>query len=411
MNPQFTVQYADMSFRSRGKSLADSEFLSDLAKESKDGVKLRKALLFAWKNFAPLNGEFVYNGKCRIEKVILPPSDIVFLSFVYIAGYSNAGKDEKVAWSLAFTYKGVPFGFSLEKFGLRLYHHKDFTPAEGLLEEMLRSLGRAMKIIAKLCQPVIDQQVTSGNVTIANSFVELSNMYAYFREQASRNFAPLKPKPPDAKIDSIGAALTTAWRRRNHGNYNASAMIDTYFSRLEHLLIIILPFVDYDRTKHNLVNLMGAVWSDKFKAAFDLSKDTTARRVYERLIDLRERHRNPISHGNFKKDGKSLFFHFPHGAISCHLSESERSNSIIKFDATEFEAVCSLLDDVDSFFEKGPAEFGSQYAKAGWTLPLMITHSSGTKQRRRITRVWKNSSTTNPRSPACTSTWIGRNSS
>lgn len=189
-------------------------------------------------------------------------------------------------------------------------------------------------------------------------------MYAYFREQAARNFAPPKANP-DGKIESIGTALATVWRKRNHGNYNASAMIDTYFSRLEHLLIIILPFMNYDGTKHNLVNLMGAVWSDKFKAVFDLSKDATARRVYESLIDLRERHRNPISHGNFKKDGKSLFFHFPRGAISCQLSESERSNSITRLDSAEFEAVCSLLDEVDSFFENGPAEFGYRYAKSG----------------------------------------------
>lgn len=170
LRKQFTVQFADMAFKSRGNSsLIENEFLSELAKESKNGSKLHKALLFAWKNFAPLNGEFVYNGSCRIETVTLPPSDIIFLTFVYVAGYSYAGKGEKVAWSTAFTYKGVPFGFSLQKFGLRLYHHKDFTPAEGLPEEMLRALGRAMKIIAKLCQPLIDEQVTSDNVTIANS--------------------------------------------------------------------------------------------------------------------------------------------------------------------------------------------------------------------------------------------------
>ena len=69
MNPQFTVQYADMTFKSKGKSsLAENEFLAELAKESKDGVKLHKALQFAWKNFAPLNGEFVYNSRCRIER-------------------------------------------------------------------------------------------------------------------------------------------------------------------------------------------------------------------------------------------------------------------------------------------------------------------------------------------------------
>jgi hypothetical protein len=142
-------------------------------------------------------------------------------------------------------------------------------------------------------------------------------------------------------------------------------MIDAYFSRLEHFLVVILPFVDYDR--YDLVRLMGAVWSDKFKAVFDLTKDVTARTLLERLVALRERYRNPVSHGNFQKDGKSLFFHFPAGAISCHLSSTaaERSNSITKLDGPEFEKICSLLDEVDAFFETGPAGSGYQYAKSG----------------------------------------------
>ena len=232
-------------------------------------------------------------------------------------------------------------------------------------------------------------------------------MYAYFREQASRNFAPPKPNP-DGKIESIGTALATVWRKRNHGNYNASAMIDAYFSRLEHLLIIILPFMNYDGTKHNLVNLMGAVWSDKFKAVFDLSKDATARRVYESLIDLRERHRNPISHGNFKKDGKSLFFHFPRGAISCQLSESERSNSITRLDSADSKRCARCWMRWIHFSKMVRQSLATGMPRAGWTLPSMTTPSSNTRMRRRIMRVSKNTSTTNPRSPACTSTWIGR---
>ena len=67
----------------------------------------------------------------------LPPSDMIFLTFVAIAEHSHAGKFEKVAWSVAFTYKSIPFAFSLQKFGLKLYHHKDFSPPEDLPKEML----------------------------------------------------------------------------------------------------------------------------------------------------------------------------------------------------------------------------------------------------------------------------------
>jgi hypothetical protein len=105
-----------------------------------------------------------------------------------------------------------------------------------------------MKIVAKLFQPLVNEQIRSGR-TIANSFLQLDKMYRYFREQAEENFAPQEPKVQLIGVGvGIGSALTELWRRRDAANYNASAMIDAYFSRLEHLLILILPFINYDRT-------------------------------------------------------------------------------------------------------------------------------------------------------------------
>jgi hypothetical protein len=209
-NPEFTVQQVDIGFNSRGKTISESKFLTELAKEAEDGEKLRTALIHAWKHFGPFVGHFLFNDTGLISRshsleaskslLELPPSDMVFLTFVAIAEHSHAGKFEKVAWSIAFIYKSIPFAFSLQKFGLKLYHHKDFSPAEGLVQEMLRALIRAMKIIAKLCQPLVNEQIRSGNVTIANSFLQLDQMYRYFREQAEENFAP-KPSPSEPSYD------------------------------------------------------------------------------------------------------------------------------------------------------------------------------------------------------------------
>jgi hypothetical protein len=98
---------------------------------------------------------------------------------------------------------------------------------------------------------------------------------------------------------------------------------------------------------------MGAVWSEKFKSVFDLSRDAAARRLYEKLIALRERNRNPISHGNVQKDGKSLYFHFPAGAISCQLSSTvaEQSNSITKLSESKFKDLCAFFDELDTFLK------------------------------------------------------------
>jgi hypothetical protein len=357
-------QQVDIGFKSGGTALAESKFLTVLAEEAKDGIKLRKALIFALKDFAPYSGDFLFNNECRIESSNLPPSDMVFLTLVNVSGYSHAGRFEKVAWSVAFTYKSIPFTFSLQKFGLRLYRHKDAFPAPTLAEEMLAALAKGMGIVAKLFEPIVLSQVASGNVTVANSFPQLDNMYTYFREQAKRNLA-FKRRPSTPKIENLGKLLTTSFHKRAAGNYNAIAMIDAYFSRLEHLLIILLPFGNYDRTKHDLVHLMGSLWSEKFKTVFDVNKNAAAKALFDRLVTLRERYRNPVSHGNFQKGGRSLFFHFPTGAISCHLSSTERSGSVVRLDQPAYEKICALFDEVDAFLEAGAAKFGYRYAKSG----------------------------------------------
>ncbi len=355
----------DIAFKSGGRKLADSEFLRELAKAAERGDKLREALLFAMKDFEPYNGDFLMNQEARLSMPNFPPADMVFLTFVNLCGHTYAGRFEKVAWSIAFTYKSVPFAFSLQKFGLRLYHGKDASPTQELCEEMIRALSKAMVIIAKLMEPVVAAQVSAGNVTIANSFPQLNNMYGYFRKQAKEHF---EVKPPNSDgPQNLGALLSAAMLRDSAAGFNTVAMIDAYFSRLEHLLVILLAFCGYERDKHDLIRIVSGFWSDKYKTIFNLETDATAKNLYDRLSQLRERQRNPIAHGNFQKDGKSLYFHFGGvGAISCHLSNSEdRPKALFFADRFDFEKACALFDELDKYLAEGIAKYGFRYASSG----------------------------------------------
>jgi len=124
-------------FNSNGKHQSESEFLIDLSTQVHNGKKLRESFLQRFKHIEPYVGEFAFHDGCGILGHEFPSSEAVFLSLVYMAGYSYAGKFEKVAWSVAFKFKGVPFCFSLEKFGLRAYRHREHTPSDELIEEML----------------------------------------------------------------------------------------------------------------------------------------------------------------------------------------------------------------------------------------------------------------------------------
>jgi hypothetical protein len=352
-NPKSVV--VDIGLKSCGNKLADNKFLSALAEGTKDGAKLRKCLFFVMKDFAPYTGDFLFDHRELIELPNLPQADMVFLTLVNIFGNSYSGKFEKVAWSVAFCYKAIPFIFSLQKFGLRLYHHKSASPSFEFSKEMLRALCKAIDIVGKLMEPFVLEQIAAGNVTLANSFPMLNNMYQYFRQQAEKNF----------KFKS--RSLPLAFQRETVACFNTNAMIDAYFSRFEHLLVILLIFVNYDREKRNLKKVISDFWSEKFKMIFNLKNDIRANSLYDRLIQIREQIRNPIAHGNFQKDGKSLYFHFfPMGAISCRLSSSEASqNFLFTADRSIYNRACALFDEVDRFLEEGVTKYGFLYAKSG----------------------------------------------
>lgn len=354
----------DIGFESSGASLEKSQFLIELAKGIPEGEKLRTALLYGMKDFGPYMGQFLFNQAGRIESEKLPPADLVFLTFVNVCEHTFGGRFEKVAWSCAFTYKTIPFAFSLQKFGLRLYHHKDAAPSIELIDDMLGALHKAMGIISKLMEPVARAQIAAGNVTIENSFCKLDNMYGYFRKQAKDNFAKLPP-PEKPEIEDLGKLLTNAFQRDAAGAYNTIAMIDAYFSRLEHLLVILLAFQRAAGSKPELLKEIAGLWSDKFKRIFPFGMPG-AKALYERLVALREKQRNPIAHGNFRKDGKSLYFHFAAaGAVSCDLTSQRTKASMFLADEEDYLAACTLFDEMDKFIAESPLRFGFLYAKSG----------------------------------------------
>jgi len=133
-------------------------------------------------------------------------------------------------------------------------------------------------------------------------------------------------------------------------------------------MILMIPFCGFEKSRHDLVHLMGDRWSNKFKVLFDLNSNPRAKICFDWLLDLRERYRNPVAHGNFLKYGKSLFFHLPViGATSSQLGSTvdKGTHSAIKIGATEFLKICSVLDYSDKFFETDSGRFGYRYAKSG----------------------------------------------
>ena len=75
--------------------------------------------------------------------------------------------------------------------------------------------------------------------------------------------------------------------------------------------------------------LAKAEWSDKYKAALDIT-DAVDKRFYDELTELRRQFRNFVAHGSFGKNGEALRFHSSAGAVPMLLPH-KRSKTAYRF--------------------------------------------------------------------------------
>ena len=339
-------------------------------------LRLMKALDYCLKEFDADKGAFTkgsaWDGKpIEVKEDQLPLPSLVFICLVMFKGYRYWGKDEKLLWTIPFKYKSYPLLLSYRKFGLQILSNSGATPPQALVKEMLKQLNKAIKITEKLVQPYADQQVKAGNVTVVNSYHKLNMMYRFFRRKAKERFrragrAPASLAP--GKTGHIAPLVNWRVKHEHEGAYYATAMIDAFFSRLEHVLVLILPFVGFDPVREDLVAFISSGWKDKFKRAFDVEGNRLAKSLYDQLDSIRERYRNPVTHGYFEKAGASLYFHVPGlYAVPVSLSKFREGLHYSFFPITEasLDEVCRVFDKTDTLLKSGAPGKGFLFARSG----------------------------------------------
>ena len=216
-------------------------------------------------------------------------------------------------------------------------------------------------------------QVRSGNVTINNQYHRLRGMYAHFRTAAENPVAAAE-SPPDEGSLTVG--WNTMVQEKSLRFFNAVAMVNAYFSLLEHSLVLVWPFVNYTPGTDDLENFIGKRWAEKFKTVFDVTVPGTPKTLYDRLRDVAEEYRNTYSHGGFDKERSAFLIHFPRGAVPAQLSDIRDRPQFEFFPITEpnLGDITALFDEVDDWLSIGPAEFGMQYVTSGYDVPFNKDH-------------------------------------
>lgn len=321
----------------------------------------------------------------RIElppKVDIYSPFIVFIIFVYLKKFKFYGKEEKVAWTIPIKYKGIPFILTHRKFGFRIISNIESEEIKALGAEAMTNIHKAIPYAETLFEPFVTEQVNKGKITLDNQYYAIKSRYTFFRKKAIQEFRKAKAyKEKKAggavEIDSfLSKAISlhnTSIKYMMAGNNYATAMLDSFYCLIEHVFVLLLPFVPHIRiTEINLENFIRENWKEKLKIIIPLTGDKEALQIFERLYKIKEELRNPLTHGYFLKDGDSFYVHTPNlGAIPMNLTN--RNNHLhygfYSIQNIDFEKICKCFDDFLKFLKKSKnTKFGILYIEKGLSI-------------------------------------------
>ena len=144
-----------------------------------------------------------------------------------------------MAWGVAASYGPVRFAVHFEKFALKLYLPDMKNPE--LVMQIVTVLQKCCGVAESYLSEEIESQLASARVTIKNQYHRFDDAYQFFR-QLARNAYASEPPGPGPGRPRFGSVTTFVSCPHRQGGYLASAMLDAYFSKLEHVLVLMSAF-------------------------------------------------------------------------------------------------------------------------------------------------------------------------
>jgi hypothetical protein len=172
-------------------------------------------------------------------------------------------------------------------------------------------LRSALSTLGDWLEPYARHLVDGGHATIENREGEFYSRYRFFRELADKEYAEAEATPRELKAPKRGAkkgqkaeaksvisclvdGFNHRMRHGRNGFFHSTAMVDAYFSRLEHLLVLLRAFSGEPLAKGELITLLAASWDEKLKMLVDVTSDRQTELLYSQLKRLKEQVRNPF---------------------------------------------------------------------------------------------------------------------
>ncbi len=311
----------------------------------------------------------------RPDRSRFPVPELVLFALRDVLGWRWYGAGEKVRWTVSGAIDGQPIAFELRKFGFTIFRPEGRDDLDERIQGQLQS---ALREIERFLAPVAENQVSMGEVLIVNRFVEFDGRYRFFRQLANDAYArgsetarngERDPAGTEvARLDEATRSINATLAARRHGFFYSTAMVDSYFSCLEHRLVLLRAFTGAPLVEGELLRLLAAKWNDKLRMILVPPFPRDMELALGRMRRIKERIRNPFAHGGVENDKGSLFFHLPKiGAIPANFTlfgDSVRF-SVLPVDSDDHAESCATFDALDALLSSGALERPDRLLKGG----------------------------------------------
>ncbi len=309
----------------------------------------------------------------RPDKADFPVPELVLFLLRNLMRWRWQGPGEKTRWTVLGSVEGEPVAFELRKFGFTILRGENPKISDARIVGQLKS---ALKDVEDLLGLVAEAQVAHGKALIINRAGEFEARYRFFRNLADKAYSKASRAPRKKKSDNVPAPgfadmigfLNHSMAANQQGFFQSTAMVDAYFSALEHRLVLLRAFTGRPMAEGEMLTLLASKWDGKLKDVLPVEGDPEAADLLGRLRRLKERVRNPFAHGGVENDGGSIFVHIPGlGALPANFSRFGDSVrfSLHPIDADDHAEACALFDALDLRLSSGALEGAHTMLRAG----------------------------------------------
>jgi hypothetical protein len=304
----------------------------------------------------------------------LPPQHLVFFLLVELLRFTDLGPWEKTAWTVPVAINGRTYTVEYRKFGLGV-----FGPDSSNAEEDARQIVDCVRRGVMAARPFFAEKarvaVEGSALNIRNRCAPLHDRYEFFKRQYRQKLrsAARRDRWKVVQKGSTMIGTNPSYRLRGEAGHIAKAAIEAFFSFTEHMFVHLAVLRSRVGTGPEVAALMEAEWSEKFKAALDITEPET-KRHFDRLLVVRRQIRNFVAHGRSGRTGEHSSITLPQAPRRCSFPEIPPRRDLGSCQTISDDDALKIADDFLAHIWSGPLRPAKIYLLTS-PLPTILPHA------------------------------------